>query len=135
MAITLVQTATGAAAVTSGTVENLSAFGSNTTSGNAIIVAIGSYNAKTNIIASLTDIFGNTYKAIVANYMYTTSGGDNSFISLYYAQNIVGGASHVVTVNFLSAAGTGTNAMEIAAIAREYSGLATYGPLDVFTGR
>lgn len=93
----------------------LTAFGSNTTAGNLIVVSIKSTAA----ITSVTDASGNTY------YLATSklaTGLDNE---IWYAYNIVGGVKPVITVTSSSGGDT------LAVVAQEFSGIQSdSNPLD-----
>lgn len=93
-------------------------FSSATTSGNLIFIAIADDSGTSFEISSVTDNYSNAYTNISV-----TSG--TPVLSLYYAKNIAGGASHTITVN---TAGFGTN---YGIVAQEFSGLDTTAPFDV----
>lgn len=115
MAIAFVQTATnfGASNPLAAT-----AFGSNVTSGNLIVVGLTSTGSVPP--QYVTDNFGNYYQAI-------GQFGNASFnvvMSVFFAKNVVGGASFVCTAKFNTAASAN------AIIASEFSGLALNNPID-----
>ncbi len=101
----------GAAPLTS------TAFSSNTTSGNLIVVA-ASWDSCGN--AEITDNMGNTYSAATVKQ---TQGVICS--QIFYAENITGGSSHTVTISATS----GTVEF-IKLVVHEVSGVATSGALD-----
>src|SRR5216684_3305282 len=97
-------------------------FGLNTTSGNAIIVGVTYGNVDPTI--TVTDSRGNTYARAIKTYDIRHSQG----VAIFYAVNIAGGASHVVTVNFSS----GTNYLGLGI--HEYSGLSALDAVSGNTG-
>jgi hypothetical protein len=102
-----------------------SAFGSSTTSGNAILIAI-SYDASAGgTFTSVTDSKGNTYTAVGAVFVDANTNSCRHFYNL----NIVGGASHTITVN---AGGVGFQFLRV--VAHEVSGLLTSAALDKDSG-
>lgn len=117
MAANTVQTVTnnGGGYVTSMQVT----FGSDVTSGNLIVIAIGTgtYNVNT-----VTDGLGNTYTLIEKGNTANMRG------ELWYAYNITGG-SCTITVDIEGDA----NFDDIITTAREYSGIDTADPLDQST--
>jgi hypothetical protein len=115
----LVQTTPGSA-TGANTALSLTAFGSNTTTGNAIIVVVNETTALNGVV-SITDTQLNTY-ARVDSGTFTDEAAATHDCEIWIAQNITGGASNVVKVNHTSSG--------IAAIAREYSGLATASASD-----
>lgn len=117
MAINFVQSTTGSNSV-SPTVTT--AFGSAVTSGNLIVLAIGNDSALTGQITSITDTGGNTYTGPVFDTVNTAT------LAMYYAQNVTGGSSFQVTVNWNEAA-TGL----VVVVAQEFSGVATSSSKDV----
>lgn len=98
----------------SGSSYALTAFGSNVTAGNLIVVAV---EALSLTVSSVTDNQSNTYQKAVSKL--------NSLDSeLWYAYNVGGGNKPTITVN-LSSAGSS------AAIAQEFSGIVSASnPLD-----
>src|SRR5712692_7522949 len=97
-------------------------FGASTTSGNAIIVGVTYGNVDPTI--TVTDSRGNTYARAIKTYDIRHSQG----VAVFYAVNIAGGASHVVTVNFSS----GTNYLGLGI--HEYSGLSALDAVSGNTG-
>lgn len=93
------------------------AFGSNVTAGNAIIVAVESYDASNTV--TLTDNLGNTYVQIGS---YLNQFGAGTRLSLWYAKNITGGACTV--------SATPASSGFLLVVAAEYSGIGTGTPLD-----
>jgi hypothetical protein len=108
-------TGTGASSVAT------SAFGSSTTTGNAIFVAIYWYDSPITI-TSVQDTAGNSYTPVGTTYTDTLEAQQCAH---YYALNITGGASQVVTANFSTAA-----AQYKRIVAHEASGIATSSALD-----
>lgn len=85
--------------------------GITTTSGNALVVVVATNSVN---VTSVTDNKGNTFTPASSNPQNTTGSREYAFV----AQNISGGAGHVITANLASSA--------IAAIATaEFSGRAT----------
>ena len=103
--------------VTSGTTNSL-AFSGATTAGNTIVVSVLWSNTGT---VSLTDNRGNAYTAATTR---TTWGGSWSQ-QVFYAKNIVGGAT-TVTATF----GSAINSFGVIYL-HEYSGLDKVNPVDV----
>lgn len=97
-------------------------WGGNTTTGNTIIVMVGT-NGSSNFVSSITDSQSNTYSKAGSD---STAGGAGE-IEIWYAKNITGGTTPTLTVNMNTTNGTSF-------IAREYSGLDTTAPFDKFSG-
>lgn len=115
MAISLVQTptaATGAGATVTKT------YASATTNGNLLIIGI-IVGATTAPGTTVTDNKGNTWNKVFS------LGSGAGWTEFWYAYNIVGGATHTVTIN-------NPGFLGVNAITREYSGLTTTDPKDVF---
>lgn len=93
-------------------------FGTATTTGNAILVAVGTANASFLTVSSITDSQSNTYVKLLTK----TNTID---AELWAAYNITGG-TNTVTVHF---SGSG-NAAEV--VAQEFSGISS-SPLDAST--
>lgn len=86
------------------------------TTGNLIVVVV---RCGTNgLVSSVTDTAGNTYVEAIS------STGQDPKIFIYYAKNITGHATNVVTVNFSPSAEFSW------ACAVQYSGLDTVSPVD-----
>lgn len=119
MAIAFVQSnqALNATSVTSQAVS----FTGNTTSGNMIIVAIGTATSGTSSVTSITDSQGNTYQRAIRQANSTTS-----MVEIWYAMNIVGGTTPTVTATLAS--------MRPAMAIYEFSGLALSAALDQTLG-
>lgn len=92
-----------------------------TTTGNTLVVFIKWETVANPNVTSVTDTAGNTFVEIAE--LANTSGAP--YCSMYYAENITGNASNVVTANFGSAS---TDWSQI--IVEEFSGLATSSSLD-----
>jgi hypothetical protein len=75
-----------------GLTNNIASPALSCTTGNLIIVQVRTYNDKSATISSITDTAGNTYTQIGFNNTYRQW--------MYYAYNITGNASNVVTVTF-----------------------------------
>ena len=114
MAIAYVNGATGSN-VNGSPKTSLSAAAFVATAGNTIIVG---FRAMSNV--TVTDTAGNTYYRVVHNYGATNIGD----MSMFYAKNITGHASNVVT-----ASGDSSGYLEICVA--QYSGLDKVSPLDV----
>ena len=91
------------------------------TSGNLVIVFVKWEAIATPNVTSVTDTAGNTYTEIAE---LSHASGDPR-CAFYYAANITGHASNVVTVNFGSALTTWRRV-----VVEEFSGIATSSPLD-----
>ena len=115
MAIAFVQSITGSANSTS---IPTSAFSSPTATGNLIVVAI-SGGSSVNGVTSVTDTAGNTYAKI-----FSAANSSLAILDMWYAANITGVGSNVVTV-------TRSSAVLTVLAACEYSGIAAV-PLDVW---
>ena len=90
-----------------------------TTTGNAIFVAISAYSSN-GTVTGVADTAGNTY--VRAG---NEEGGDATHkASVWYALNITGNASNVVTATY-----TGSSAYRCIAVA-QFSGIATSGAYD-----
>lgn len=115
MAIALVQSQAGNVTATSQTIS----FGSNATSGNLVIVAVGSANLPS---LTVTDNLGNTYLPVFNNTIshVTQSNG----CQFFYAKNITGGAMTITLAD--------TGSVTWQTVIREYSGLAINNPLDQY---
>jgi len=97
-----------------------------TTTGNLSVVGIR-LNDGGPAITSVTDTAGNTFNPIAGSFIRDNSSNNNT--QLYYAINITGNASNVVSVN-----GTGTPSFS-AVCAWEIAGADRSSPLDqVVTG-
>ena len=114
MAIAFVQTTTGSANSTS---IPTSAFSTATTTSKFIVVVI-SAGATANVVKSITDTAGNTYTKL-----FSVTTGSVVGLDMWYAANIVGVSSNIVT-----ATRSPSGLTLIAAC--EYSGIAT-APADV----
>lgn len=98
------------------------AFGSSTTTGNLIVVTVSDNGGVTNGITSVTDSKGNTYTKI------PNESDGSSTLSMWYAKNITGGASHTVTIAWNTSL-----VSQASFIAQEFSGSDTTSPLDRYT--
>lgn len=114
MAVALVQTAPAANAAFGTSIAVT--WSSATTTGNLIVVFVGSYS--TGEALSVTDTQSNTYSSAITH-------GVSFSVGLFYAQNITGGSGSV-TAHFSPSSGG-----VIFCHAREYSGLATSSVFDV----
>ena len=105
---------------TSALVTSLSAtFASAVGNGDLVVVATSSWNTgNTASITSVTDSKGNTYTKVLEN-----GAGAVEPLSIWYAQNVVGGSGFTVS------AATNSNASMTIAI-HEYSGVDTLAALD-----
>lgn len=107
MAIAYVNGSSGSSATSS-----IAATAFSVTTGNAIIVCIGTDNDPVRTVSSISDTAGNTYSS-AGGY---TNGVNR--IEIWFAQNITGNASNVVTIT-LSGSAVGRIAVH------QYSGCAT----------
>src|SRR5581483_4261976 len=82
---------------TSGT--NIAFSATSLTAGNLIVVQIR-WGAVSVTVSSVTDTAGNTYVQAGTDQNMVVGGTD--FLSLWYAQNTIGNASNIVTINFSS---------------------------------
>lgn len=99
-------------------------WGSNTTSGNLIIVGVSWTTAGINV-NSVTDSQGNVYQSARAK---TAHSGNADFYQIWYAENITGGTTPTVTVNF-----SGSATFRLVGI-HEVSGCLKSGALDQTAG-
>jgi uncharacterized repeat protein (TIGR01451 family) len=108
----------------SGNSISTGAFASPVSNGNLIAVWIW-YNSNSQKVSTMTDTAGNTYVLAVGP---TTGTGTMSGWrqEIWYAKNVIGGASLNVTATF-----AGTFNAEKSITAHEYSGLDQVAPLDV----
>lgn len=119
MAYTVVQTrnATGTGTSIAQT------WASNTTTGNLIVVQVFAAFTAFSAPSSVTDSQGNSYSQPTAAQVISNGG-----IYTYIAQNITGGTTPTVTVNF-----SGSGQQNIVQI-REYAGVVTASAVDVSGG-
>lgn len=113
---------TGVTGTNDGHVSSLAAAAKSTTTGNALFVFIKWENQAAPIVTSVTDTAGNTY--VEASEFSHPTGSEPSG-SLYYALDITGNASNVVTVNF-----SGTTNLYNRILVEEFSGVATSSATD-----
>jgi hypothetical protein len=107
------------ASTTSGTgTLTTSAFAGSTTTGNLIVVGVSFDSGTLNTVTAVSDSKSNTYTKIL-----DLDGTQD--VTLWYAQNITGGASHTVTVTFNSGAGAA-----LGFVAQEFTGIASSSSLD-----
>mgnify|MGYP001582538628 CR=1 FL=1 len=88
------------------------------TTGNLIVAMVFSNYASSSAVSSIADTAGNTYTFIRKR---TIVGGD---IEIWYAKNITGNASNVVTATFTGAVSNR------GIMVHQYSGCDTTAPLD-----
>jgi Putative Ig domain len=88
-----------------------------TTSGNELIVAVTDYYPSEGVPFAISDSKGNTWKTAI-DYV------NSAHIIVFYAENIVGGAGHTVTV-------TASGPTYYSVTGMEYAGLAASNSLDV----
>ncbi len=98
------------------------AFAASSTSGNLIVVHLD-WDGQTRSITSVTDNKGNSYSRINGP---TNWDGVNYRAELWYAYNIIGGGAVITVTAKLSGAPTSFSQIYIS----EYSGIATFDPLD-----
>lgn len=87
------------------------------TSGDQLIVAVSDYYAADGTPFAISDSKGNTWKSAV-------DFANGAHLLVFYAENIVGGASETITV-------TASSATYFSVSAVEYAGLASSNSLDV----
>lgn len=121
MAITVVQSTKGHDSGFNGSVTT-AAFGSATTTGNAIVAVVSADSGTLNDITSVTDSKSNTYTRLAS--INNGTGADE--IEIWWCQSIVGGATHTVTGN------DGSFSVGCV-IAYEISGLPATGNIKDFT--
>ncbi len=121
MAILFVQSLTAIGDPGTGTYTS-AAFGSSTTSGNLIVVTVSDDGGTLGGITSVTDSKSNTYTKVPNEF------DGASTVSVWYAKNITGGASHTITVNYNTSITFASTC-----VAQEFSGVDTTAPLDVYT--
>jgi hypothetical protein len=92
-------------------------WGSNTTSKNLIVVGL-SLITSSQSVSSISDSQGNTYTLVDVG---DTGGGARA--ELWYAKNITGGTTPTITATI-------SGSVNVAAFAREYSGIDSTSPLD-----
>ena len=95
-------------------------FPGTSTSGDLIVVSIF-WSSQAVSVSSVTDTNGNTYTLAVG----PTNWGGSYRGAVYYASNIVGGGGPITMTDTFSGAQGGTMTY-----ATEYSGVATFNPLD-----
>lgn len=117
MAISFIQQAQ--ALTNAGSSSQAATWSGNTTSGNLIIVFIGTVTLATRV-SSITDSQGNTYSFVAS----LTTGISAAYWEVWIAKNITGGTTPTVTANLVGS--TFRPMMQIS----EYSGLDTTQPID-----
>jgi hypothetical protein len=128
MAIAFVKSATG---TTTGFPQAVTttAFGTNTTTGNAMLVGI-IVDAAINNVTSVTDNMSNTYTKMGSFF------GTTYDVEIYYVTNMTGGASHTVTANYSSFTDASIIVFEVSGLAsssafdKQVSATGTSGNLD-----
>lgn len=118
MSIAHIQTKGGQS---SGAVSSLSVtLDSSSTNGNLLVVSVVAFNTVLDAVPtiSVTDSKGNSYTEFV-----TIDDGQGRRISIFYAKNITGGASHQIT-------STPDNTIHMMMCATEYSGASTTSPAN-----
>jgi len=120
MAASFVQAASGYTdlGTTAVTGTDGSAFGSNVTAGNTIVVA-ARWNDQTDT-CTISDNLGNTYATLVARIQH---GGGTGNLQLYVAYNINGGACTITAT-------TSSGSFSIGIVALEATGVPTTDPTD-----
>lgn len=98
------------------------AFSLSTTTGNLIVVTVSDNGGTAGGITSVTDSKSNTYTKI------PNEQPGSSCLSMWYAKNITGGASHTITIAW----NTGI-VSQASFVAQEISGSDTTAPLDKYT--
>ena len=119
MAIAHVQDLAVQATGSAGSLQS-SAFGTNPTTGNTILVFVVLWKGSAVSVSSVTDTAGNTYAKDKSQAMSLNRGS----VEVWRSSNITGGGTFKITVN------TGTTGVGIVFAASEFSGLANASPLD-----
>lgn len=118
MAIVFINAAGGNATTSASTVASNAL---SVSAGNTLIVCVTNYTSNGAVVTGITDTAGNTYTRCGA-----TVGGDAQHTQeIWYASNVIGNASNVVTVQFSALATYRTMAVV------QYSGLAASNTYDV----
>ena len=104
----------------SGASTTIAAAAGNHTSGNLLVVLVVGWFTGT--VSSVSDTAGNTYTWTGLRSTYYTA--DDGFVEIWYAKNITGNASNVVTATYSGS----TSYREIEVI--QYSGADTDDPFD-----
>ncbi len=106
-----------------GSSDNISNPALNTTTGNFIVVVVGSWDGTAGdaVVTDVQDTAGNTYVKAVGEYR--NDGNNTERAEIWYAEDITGNANNITTVNF-----TGITTHYLAVI--EASGVATSSSLD-----
>lgn len=94
--------------------------------GSNTIVVVTSALGSTNSVSSIADSAGNTF--ITAGASCRNTNASVGFIEIWYANNVTGNASDIVTVTF-SASVSGRRIHVL-----QYSGIATSTPIEACTG-
>ena len=123
MAIQLQQTTEGNSGSVYVSSQATTPFGSNTTTGNALIAFINRSVSSGLTVSSVSDTT-NSF-----SHWFTVNNGSITNLEVWYAANITGLTTPTVTAYFGGGGGT-THAI---VYAREYSGLATSSITDVYT--
>jgi hypothetical protein len=98
----------------------ISAAAINATTGNFIVVGFSSYQGAAGVVTGVTDTAGNTYQQAGSD----ESADGTHHASVWYAENITGNASNVVTGTY-----TGSSAYRCIVVA-QFSGVALSGSYD-----
>ena len=109
---------------TTNLIQDSAAFPTTTGNGRGVIVCFGLKNNRR--VSSITDNFGNTYTR--AGFAV---GGSDAVVEIWYSQNIIGGASHTLTVNYDAAAYAVWGALEVSRINKQ--GFLDSGSIGTFT--
>ena len=118
-AITLVNSSSGG---TSGSVTTQATAALSTTTGNLLVIAVA-WSSTAATISGITDTAGNTYSKCTGTYSAANSVADE----IWYAKNITGNASNVVTVTW-----TPSNTATFNGVTQlQYSGADTVSPFEV----
>lgn len=119
MAIALVNTTSGTNDASAG---SLGATAASHTAGNLIVVGVAWSNTVN--VSSVTDTAGNSYTSTGQKADHISS----DFVEVFYAKNITGNASNVVTANFSA------NATFRRVMVHQYSGCDTTAPFTTGEG-
>lgn len=118
MAIAYVNSALGT--FTDGPASSYAFPATSLTAGNLIVVGLRATRGSS-IISSISDTAGNTYSQAGAG---TQDAGGGTQLELWYAKNVSGNASNIVTVTLAA------SIQFIAGVTGQYSGIDTSSPLD-----
>lgn len=120
MAIAIVGSVTKKDGADGGTGTSLAFAAINVSTGNLMVIGIIINNGSAITISSITDTASNTYTQAIRD----RQSAESTSLDIWYAQNVTGNASNVITANFSGSAGYAFM------YAAQYSGAATASALD-----